>query len=160
MNKRPILLLAVASLVFCGYRNSATASSAEEVECLPSSVTFEYDSSGIPLRKVFDAAQNRENCFFVISKVHPEHLSVYEVVDADTVILAYYPVCIAINKGQKQMDGDCKTPESFPGEPFYISEIKDASSWRHDFGDDPPRRPRSPWLRIPHPLPAHVKVNP
>ncbi len=33
------------------------------------------------------------------------------------------------------MDRACKTPESFPGEPFYMSEIKDASSWRHDFGD-------------------------
>lgn len=84
---------------------------------------------------VYEEARNKSNCLFVVSKIHPEHLSVYEVRDRDTLVLAVYPVCIGRNKGQKQRSGDCKTPESFPGTPFRISQINDASTWRHDFGD-------------------------
>ncbi len=88
-----------------------------------------------PHRIVYDEVVNKDSCFFVVSKVHPEHLSVYEVRGCDTLALAVYPVCIARNKGQKHRAGDNRTPESYPGEPFYISEIKDASKWTHDFGD-------------------------
>lgn len=87
------------------------------------------------LMTVFGSATDKSNCLFVVSKVHPEHLSVYEAVGGDTVLLATYPVCVGKNKGQKQETGDCKTPESFPGEPFYIKQIQDASKWKHDFGD-------------------------
>lgn len=89
----------------------------------------------LPHRTVYAQAQNRENCFFVVSKVHPEHLNVYEVMDADTLLRASYPVCIALNRGQKERRGDCKTPESHPGKPFRITQIQDASAWEHDFGD-------------------------
>ena len=96
---------------------------------------FEYTSEGYPKKRVYAAAKNRNKCFFVISKVHPEHLSVYEAADRDTVLLAVYPVCIARNKGQKERKGDNRTPESYPGKPFSISQIQDASDWHHDFGD-------------------------
>lgn len=80
------------------------------------------------------AAKNRDNCFFVVCKTAPEHLSVYEVIGRDTVKLAEYPACMGKNKGHKQKSGDMKTPESGKV-PFKISQIQDASSWRHDFGD-------------------------
>ena len=96
---------------------------------------FEYTSDGYPKKRVFAAATNKSKCFFVISKVHPEHLSVYEAADKDTILLAIYPVCIARNKGQKERKGDNRTPESYPGKPFSISQIQDASDWHHDFGD-------------------------
>ena len=96
---------------------------------------FEYTSEGYPKKRVYAAATNRNKCFFVISKVHPEHLSVYEATDRDTNLLAIYPVCIARNKGQKERKGDNRTPESYPGKPFSISQIQDASDWHHDFGD-------------------------
>ena len=86
-------------------------------------------------KAVFEFPVNRDNCFFVISKVHPEHLSVYEDRNGDTVLLAVYPVCLAKNKGQKVIKGDNKTPESFPGLPFSISQIQDSRSWTHDFKD-------------------------
>ena len=101
--------------------------------CIPKAYCQQDDD--FPHRSVYEEAVNKDSCFFVVSKVHPEHLSIYEVRDCDTLLLAVYPVCIARNKGQKQRAGDNKTPESYPGEPFYISEIKDASSWHHDFGD-------------------------
>lgn len=88
-----------------------------------------------PQRRVYAPADNRDNCFFVISKVQPVHLNVYEVRDVDTVLRASYPACVAINRGQKEKSGDNKTPESYPGEPFRITQIQDASSWYHDFGD-------------------------
>ena len=93
------------------------------------------ETDSLPQRTVYAEAQNKENCIFVVSKVHPEHLNVYEVMDADTLLRASYPVCIAINRGQKERRGDCKTPESYPGKPFRITQIQDASAWEHDFGD-------------------------
>ena len=84
---------------------------------------------------IYDPAIDKGNCFFVVSKVHPEHLSVYESRNGDTVLLAVYPACLAKNKGQKQRRGDNKTPESYPGKPFVISQIQDSHTWVHDFGD-------------------------
>ena len=77
---------------------------------------------------------DKKNCFILISK--PEYrLYVCEVVDADTLKRAHYPVCVGKMKGQKQKKGDMKTPECTPENPFVITEIVDASNWHHDFGD-------------------------
>ena len=77
---------------------------------------------------------NKKNCFILISK--PEYrLYVCEVVDGDTIKRVHYPVCVGKMKGQKQKKGDMKTPECTPENPFVITEIVDASTWHHDFGD-------------------------
>ena len=77
---------------------------------------------------------NKKNCFILISK--PEYrLYVCEVVDADTLKRVHYPVCVGKMKGQKQKKGDMKTPECTPENPFFITEIVDASNWHHDFSD-------------------------
>lgn len=77
---------------------------------------------------------NKKNCFIVISK--PEYrLYVCEVVGADTLKRVHYPVCVALNKGQKQKKDDMRTPECTVDNPFIITEIVDASKWYHDFGD-------------------------
>jgi hypothetical protein len=83
---------------------------------------------------IFRQQVMRENCFIVVSKTKYT-LTVYEVVGRDTLPAATFPVCYAKNKGQKTRDGDCCTPECSPEHPFRISEIKDASTWCHDFGD-------------------------
>ncbi|MBQ8656438.1 MAG: L,D-transpeptidase [Prevotella sp.] len=75
-----------------------------------------------------------ENCFIVISK-QEFRLYIYERVGQDTLLVAHYPVCYARNYGNKQRRGDMKTPESTLKKPFTISQIQDASTWRHDFGD-------------------------
>ena len=77
---------------------------------------------------------DKNNCFILISK--PEYrLYVCEVVDGDTIKRVHYPVCVGKAKGQKQKKGDMKTPECTAENPFIITEIKDASTWHHDFGD-------------------------
>ena len=82
----------------------------------------------------YSAVIDKKNCFIVISK--PEYrLYVCEVVDGDTVRRVHYPVCVALNKGQKQKKGDMRTPECTVENPFTITEIVDASQWYHDFGD-------------------------
>lgn len=77
---------------------------------------------------------DKSSLFTVISKKN-QTLSVYAPVGTDTVLVARYPVCLSRNKGQKQRPGDHRTPESAPGKPFKITQIVDASKWKHDFGD-------------------------
>lgn len=76
----------------------------------------------------------KENCFIVISKKE-FRLYVYEVVAGDTALVAHYPICYAKYKEPKEREGDMKTPETKPGVPFTISEIRDYSARAHDFGD-------------------------
>ena len=76
---------------------------------------------------------DRDSLFIVISK-KDETLKVYTA-EGDTSLVAVFPACLSRAKGQKEEKGDMKTPESEPGEPFSITEIQDASTWEHDFGD-------------------------
>ena len=69
--------------------------------------------------------------FIVISK-KDLNLRVYS---KDSTLLAEYPCCLSKNKGNKQKKGDMRTPESPEGQPFKITAIQDASTWRHDFKD-------------------------
>lgn len=55
-------------------------------------------------------------------------LSLYDV---DSLLVCRFPVAVGKNPGNKQREGDMKTPEGR----FSISQIQDASSWNHDFGD-------------------------
>lgn len=82
----------------------------------------------------YASAGIRENCFIVISKLHT-CLNVYEKRKQDTVLIAHYPACLSRNKGNKQVRGDNKTPESPMNAPFKITAIQNSSSWHHDFGD-------------------------
>ena len=82
----------------------------------------------------FHEVTNKKNCFIVISK-KDLNLRVYEALATDTVLIAQYPVCVGKNLGNKTKKGDMKTPETTLDKPFTITEIKDASTWTHDFGD-------------------------
>ena len=84
---------------------------------------------------------NKANCFIVISK-KDYYLYVYEARGKDTVLLARYDCCFGQHVGNKQKRGDKKTPSScnsLKANPFanafYISQIQDASTWKHDFKD-------------------------
>ena len=81
-----------------------------------------------------DKMKNQENCFVVMSK-KDYYLYVYEPQGNDTVLLARYDCCFALKKGDKQQEGDMRTPHCSLDHPFTITEIKDASTWEHDFGD-------------------------
>ncbi len=78
--------------------------------------------------------KNKKNCFIVMSK-KDYYLYVYEAQGSDTVLLARYDCAFGMKKGDKQKRGDMKTPNSTMARPFTISQIADASSWRHDFKD-------------------------
>lgn len=78
--------------------------------------------------------KNRENCFIVMSK-KDYYLYVYEAQETDTVMLARYDCCFALRKGQKEREGDMRTPHCTMDTPFVITQIQDASTWEHDFGD-------------------------
>lgn len=85
-------------------------------------------------KDIYKGEYDKGKTFIVISK-KDLLLTVYAPVKGDTVPVAQYPVCLSLNKGQKEKEGDMKTPESEPGEPFVIDAIRPASDWTHDFGD-------------------------
>ena len=122
-------------MISCGAGNSDNA----KAKVSPSADTcwMEADSiERIPADSAtfYSDVVDKKNCFILISK--PEYrLYVCEVVGADTVKRVHYPVCVALNKGQKQKKGDMRTPECTVDNPFSITEIVDASKWTHDFGD-------------------------
>lgn len=78
--------------------------------------------------------KSQEDCFIVMSK-KDYYLYVYEAQGTDTVLLARYDCCFSLCKGQKEGEGDMRTPHCTMENPFTITEIKDASTWEHDFGD-------------------------
>lgn len=85
-------------------------------------------------KDIYKGKFDKDKAFIVISK-KDLLLTVYAPVDGDTLPVAQFPVCLSKKKGQKEKEGDMKTPESEPGNPFYIDAIKDASNWKHDFHD-------------------------
>lgn len=87
---------------------------------------FKISDSNVPYDK--------NSAFIVISKKDLT-LTVFARSNGDTIALATYPVCVGKNKGNKEKGGDMRTPESPAGEPFTITDIQDASTWAHDFGD-------------------------
>ena len=93
--------------------------------------TFRPDEA----KKFYDGSFDKKSAFVVISK-KSLRLSVYARNDkGDTVLVVRYPVCLSRVKGNKEVKGDNKTPESPKGQPFRICQIQDASTWCHDFGD-------------------------
>lgn len=82
---------------------------------------------------VYKKSVDPAKALIVISK-REYRLYVYET-GADTTLAASFPVCYALNTGQKSAEGDNCTPECTMQNPFHVSEIKDASSWTFDFGD-------------------------
>ena len=72
--------------------------------------------------------------FIVISKKDLK-LRVFKAEKGDTTLVQEFDACLSKNKGNKQRKGDMRTPESPAGKPFKITQIQDASTWRHDFND-------------------------
>ena len=81
-----------------------------------------------------DKVKKKRNCFILMSK-KDFYLYVYEAQGRDTVLVARYDACFSLKKGQKARKGDMKTPHCTFKNPFKITEIADASKWKHDFGD-------------------------
>jgi hypothetical protein len=127
------ILAALFAMTSCGSGNAT-----ETIEPVHNdTVVMQQDTTAVNVSDpatFYSDVVNPKNCFIVISK--PEYrLYVCEVVGADTLKRAHFPVCVGKAKGQKQKKGDMKTPECTAENPFTITEIVDASNWHHDFGD-------------------------
>ena len=127
------VLAALFAMTSCGSGNAT-----ETIEPVHNdTVVMQQDTTAVIVSDsatFYSDVVNPKNCFIVISK--PEYrLYVCEVVGADTLKRAHFPVCVGKAKGQKQKKGDMKTPECTVENPFTITEIVDASNWHHDFGD-------------------------
>ena len=127
------ILAALFAMTSCGSGNAT-----ETIEPVHNdTVVMQQDTTAVIVSDsatFYSDVVNLKNCFIVISK--PEYrLYVCEVVGADTLKRAHFPVCVGKAKGQKQKKGDMKTPECTAQNPFTITEIVDASNWHHDFGD-------------------------
>lgn len=83
---------------------------------------------------IYKQTVNKANCFFVISKKE-YRLYVYEVTNKDTALVAHFPVCYAKYPEGKTKQGDMRTPDCDMQKPFKVSQICDASGWKHDFKD-------------------------
>lgn len=93
-------------------------------------VTYRPDTA-----RVFYTGQFPKRQSLIVVSKRELRLSVYAWPDGDTLLVARYPVCLSRRRGQKHRSGDMRTPESKSGKPFKITQIQDASNWRHDFGD-------------------------
>ena len=124
--KKPLFLLSFILLLFsCENKAKTTESVIITEDTIPVVQSEELQ---------FHDVTNKKNCFIIISK-KDLNLRVYEALATDTVLIAKYPVCVGKNLGNKTKKGDMKTPETTLDKPFTITEIKDASTWTHDFGD-------------------------
>lgn len=86
---------------------------------------------------IYGQCASKKNTWLVISKKE-YRVYVYETVGGDTVLRATFPVCYAMNTQDKTRSGDSCTPECRDANtPFTISQIVDASAWRHTFKNDP-----------------------
>ena len=92
------------------------------------------DEMPVADRTVYGYVFDQDNVYINISK-SKRTLYVYERRCTGLSLIAAYPVCLGANNGNKERKGDCRTPECTGDEPFRISEIVDASGWKHDFGD-------------------------
>ena len=126
------LLAAFFAIPSCGISTSNEVEKQKTVE--EKNIMDTVDVVPADSATYYSEVVNKKSCFIVISK--PEYrLYVCEVVKGDTIKRAHFPVCVGLNKGQKQKKGDMRTPESTVEKPFTITEIVDASKWSHDFGD-------------------------
>lgn len=129
MKNKWLLLLAFMACACGNGSQNADAMGVDSVSLTADSVAQADSSAVTPV-----VEQVKPKRFIVISKLH-ENLTVFDVQQGDTVQLVQYPACLGKNKGNKQKKGDMKTPESPKDKPFFISQIADAHTWHHDFGD-------------------------
>lgn len=121
MNKlSKILLLPLGLLVSCASQQHPSAVKVVEV---PVRVEVPVE---VPVEKPHSTLQ-RQSGMILISK-REMRLTLLDSLQNPRLVL---PIACGKNYGQKEMEGDMKTPEG----DFTIREINDSSAWKHDFKD-------------------------
>ena len=109
-------------------------------DCIQEKVKLYYGKRTIKIESdstisFLEQVKDRKKCFLLFSK-KDYYLYVYEVVGQDTILRARYDCTFALRKGDKTKQGDMRTPHCVSmSKPFHVSEIKNSSAWRLDFGD-------------------------
>ena len=113
------------SLTACGFNTEEQTDKAQQTADTASKSEVKQEVKNVPenLLKKY----NMDSRFILVNKTE---FKVYAI-DATGKILAVYPCALGKNSGQKEKEGDMKTPSGT----FTIDEIIDASSWTHDFKD-------------------------
>ncbi|MCQ2288012.1 MAG: L,D-transpeptidase [Muribaculaceae bacterium] len=141
--KKILMIMAVAATfgaAVCAQDNSSVATSeSEAVADANAKEATVVDASTVRSKSDVSRHYNpgtvdKGSEFILISK-KDWRLYVYGKINGEEVLLAKYPCCLSKNEGQKQRSGDMKTPSSYPGKPFTIQQIQDASGWKHNFKD-------------------------
>ena len=127
MRKIGMLVVAIAAMMLTACGGSSDGDD-------KASATDSLKVAAEQYKDIYKGDYDKSKSFIVISKKDLK-LTVYAPVGGDTLPVVQFPVCLSLKKGQKEKEGDMRTPESEPGEPFIIDAIKPASDWTHDFGD-------------------------
>lgn len=120
-----MLIFLLFSLTACGFNTEEQTDKAQQTVNNASQSEVKQEVKNVPenLLKKY----NMDSNFILVNKTE---FKVYAI-DATGKILAAYPCALGKNRGQKEKEGDMKTPFGT----FTIDEIIDASSWTHDFKD-------------------------
>lgn len=91
-----------------------------------------------------------------IISIDKTSLRLMVISETDTIFCA--PVCVGLNKGDKEQIGNNRTPEG----KFTISQVQDSKKWKHDFKDGNGVRigAYGPWfIRIKTPLWSTIGIH-
>lgn len=121
----------------CSTFTGVSAQTQSEDETQATSATQEAEPAATPTEEkpayatIFTQKQYNKNAYFVvISKGDSPTLKVYAVDGKDTVLIANYSACVGIGKGNKQVQGDHRTPEGT----FTISSIENKKGVKFNYG--------------------------
>ncbi|WP_293833840.1 L,D-transpeptidase [uncultured Phascolarctobacterium sp.] len=120
-----ILILSTVVVSGCFFGNDEEASGSKQAA--NNNKEIEVKASDKQIEENLLTKYNMAQSFILIDKTKFR----VEAIDDTGKIVASYPCALGKNSGQKEKEGDMKTPYGT----FPIDEIIDASSWTHDFKD-------------------------
>ena len=121
-----ILILSTVSVSGCFFGNNEETSGSKQA-ANNNNKEVEVKASDKPIEENLLTKYNMTQSFILVNKTEFK----VEAIDDTGKIVASYPCALGKNSGQKEKEGDMKTPSGT----FPIDEIIDASGWTHDFKD-------------------------
>lgn len=121
-----ILILSTVIVSGCFFGNNEETSGSKQA-ANNNNKEVEVKASDKPIEENLLTKYNMTQSFILVNKTEFK----VEAIDDTGKIVAIYPCALGKNSGQKEKEGDMKTPSGT----FPIDEIIDASGWTHDFKD-------------------------
>lgn len=123
-----LLVLVAGGIGWCLYDDGEVSKNNNAVNVKQEAQLVTEPKSEPKVKTLNLAEQYKMDSAFILIK--KSEFKLYSV-DAQGNILAEYGCALGKNPGQKEKEGDMKTPNGT----FTVDEIIDASSWTHDFKD-------------------------